>query len=747
MKLRNFILGAAYTILFLTSLVLIPCWAETDDPNQIVVTDQATSSTSSQDDTFTIPEDDDQPDTLQSPPNCNQDPNAPGCSSPQPVAGIDPNAAAAYEANNFLNEFGGPFSLGVKYDNDLSWMANLGYNKVFDDVFGFSAKLAGGENELRGNLTAGFAIYSNQDFKITYEYLNQNLPFDFQSGEVDERVSQNAVGGAYQYVLSHCVLHAIELTANWAGANNKSLDPVVFYQNNDPNDPAYDLRNIAGGEENTEVAKVKFLPTPRTLLTVGGGYSHVDYDTQYDSSDSDRTTVAYNAELSVLPTDTTKLSADIINTASSQEVDARVSQLVPHNLELNVWGQTSHGYNGLSDSSSVMLGFSYPAPKVYVFEGVDKLAQLADYIDKPVVYYQRVLAIKDEAVTPITLTANQLTNQTVPVGGIITPISTQNVFNFDPQNFTSVTYTLTVSKLNGSSTKNYAQALNLQIVPDSNIQATVSSEETIPAGTNGQYKVTIAAYGNNPGLTQSLVAKSSFTLKVVQSQTQSAPVWKKSRLPAATMGKPYPCVDLTAGGYVITPGIADDTFKFQLLSNQSWLQITTKCTQAGFVPPNDNKVHYYLTAGGANQNVLVPTTAVSQVQINATSKTTQLSSVQNFTLAINQVAPVWNGTPTLGTVQALALNQPLPVGAPIALEGYVQSSTSQGLTLSIDPNPGNGVNFVPTNWKIIQSGTHFYLTRVNNTGELGQVTLSIIAKNRSSTASVKNPAIITVVAQ
>lgn len=717
---KQFYVAIVLSLILGTPLSSMAYVASTSSTAPITIDTQATTLTSGdQDYSFTIPADTD----------------ATTCQGVDCVA-PDPYSIAA-NLDTILGGFGGPISFDVKYDADLSWIANLGYTRMFSNQFGMSAKLAGGENELRGNITGGVAFTPNQEFKITYEYLYQNAPFTFESGEVHEWIGQNAVGGAYQYILPHSFLRAIELSGNWAEANNKDLDTKVVYQNNTP---FADLERVAGGEEGTGLASLKFLPFSRTLLTVGGGYSQVNYDTVYDDSNDSRSTVAYNADLSVLATCITKLSTDVNNTASSREADVKVNQLIPDwDTELAVWGQYSHGYGAQPDSKSVMFGFSYPAPKAYAFEGLDQLTNLYNWVDEPVVYYQRVLAIADEALQKYTLDSKGLSSQTIGIGDFIHPVSTNSAFSFDSSIYDQVTYSLYTTK--AGSSKDFTGALNLRIQKINNFTAQVSTGSGgTPAGTQGKYLVTITAYGQKKGLKQPIVSSSSFKLIV-----SSSVVWQKNNLPPGTLGKPYPCVNLTAGKYAITPGFPNDNIIYSLQSSQPWLQVSTKCLN-----PSDDSgkvssgVNYYLVAGGANQNIPVPIGADPAVVLRATSQVNGSQANRTFDLTFNSIAPVWQGSPNLGTVSMTVLGQPLPVGNPIPLDQYIAPGTGIGLSITIDPDESHGTNFVPANWGIQHSGNHFYLKRMNNSQDVtGPTIVSVIATNTTSTTSVSNPVQLT----
>ena len=200
-----------------------------------------------------------------------------------------------------LTDYNGPArahsSLGVRYDNVLGWIPEASYVQLFYDN-GINLQLGYGANEQRANITLGHSFSANEQIKITYEYLTQNLPFDFASGSVNEWVNQNAFGAAYRYLLFDKVLQSIDLNGYYIHANNKDLNDVVFYEGNNAD---LDLRHIAGGAEETVMAGITLNLFHQILINLGGGYSHLVYDTEYEDN-QDTTTLAYHAGLGFLVT-------------------------------------------------------------------------------------------------------------------------------------------------------------------------------------------------------------------------------------------------------------------------------------------------------------------------------------------------------------------------------------------------------------------------------------------------------------
>ncbi len=233
----------------------------------------------------------------------------------------------------------GPLGFGVRYDSQLKWISELNYVQMFFNS-GMALQLGYGANERRANITLGYAFNLRQQIKFTYEYLSQNLPFSFASGDINEWVSQNAFGGAYRYLINHPHLHSFDLTASYIKANSKNLSDKIFYDHD--NNAKLNNRRLAGGTEENVLANVTFLPWQRGIITTGIGYSHIKYDTQYEK-DQNSSTFAYNLQLEQLLSSYTKLTTGIVRTAAQMEEKIKLSQIFPAEIEAAVTGEYSQG--------------------------------------------------------------------------------------------------------------------------------------------------------------------------------------------------------------------------------------------------------------------------------------------------------------------------------------------------------------------------------------------------------------------
>lgn len=435
-----------------------------------------------------------------------------------------------YPLTSDLLGLSGPVSFMLRYDQELGAILGADYLQMFNESFGVSGKFTLGGKERRANITTGFAMSPDQQVKFTYEYLAQNLNFDFASGAVQEWVDQHAIGGAYQYLLRHEILHSFEISGYTVRANSNDLSSVAFNETDfSTNSSAYDVnyRRIAGGTENTLQAALNLLPLKDTALTVGAGYSSLTYDTQYEASPSN-SGLAYKVEMTHILTPKTKLTGGVNAVASGREHNVGISHILPQGVEVAIKGQYIAGEAGLPDSKNVALNFTYPAPQQYTLGGfASGLQELRNWIEKPVVYKTRVLAIKDEMVRSYDFSADDLGEQTIYLNlanRTITPVSTVGKFFIqDPALQVTFVATITCPATDPSCSLN---SLHLQLDTSVPNQATLISTANVdtsnPVTASGNpYVITITGTGTRAGLSQPLVVSSNFRLNVLD----DAPTW------------------------------------------------------------------------------------------------------------------------------------------------------------------------------------------------------------------------------
>lgn len=599
--------------------------------------------------------------------------------------------------NTDMLGWSGPFKMALRYDAELSWILGLDYMQMLTESFGVSIKTGIGPKERRANITAGFAIGTDQQIKLTYEYLAQQLNFDFASGGVEEWVDQNAVGAAYQYLIRKSILHSIEVSGYTIRANSKDLSDVIFNVNTVTNPSgatteSYDInyRRIAGGTENTIQAALNLLPLKDTALTIGGGYSQISYDTQYESNQA-RSAIAYQLQLTHLLSEKTKFIAAIQSTAAGTTESAEIRHLFSHAIELSIKGQYTSGA-GLPSSSSILLGFSYPAPESYSLTGFTDLQELKSWIEKPVVYAPRVLAIKDEKVVHYAANALVVGDQTLYVNGSpastqeIVPVLMNTMFQFqDP----ALTINYSCSAVDKNATPIDCSNLLLAIDPTTGSQAQLVSTTPTTSGlvANSPYTITIAANASRPDVPPLAPITSSFKLFI-----QNAPIFPST---------PYSIdFDTTGGAEVLSPGQLQLVQGLHKVSD-SVINLTTAVPGAiGFtLDPDFTQTYWRIVADPANpSNFYLLRNLDSQGNLSAQD----IGTLQTVNICVQEDAyhPCYKSTVQVN-ISANAVTHPanagtVAVNVPTPFQINSGATTSGGWNMD-SPNAKSNLNSVIAN--------------------------------------------------
>jgi len=100
--------------------------------------------------------------------------------------------------------------------------------KKISDSFALGVIGEYGTDQFVLNGTAGFQLSSEDVLKLSAEYLNQTLPFSFDSGDINQDVSQNAYGARLQHNLHQAVFQNINAGGYWARAENVNLSTIDY---------------------------------------------------------------------------------------------------------------------------------------------------------------------------------------------------------------------------------------------------------------------------------------------------------------------------------------------------------------------------------------------------------------------------------------------------------------------------------------------------------------------------------------
>ena len=437
------------------------------------------------------------------------------------------------------SEFGikGPFSFSFTYSHELGAIFNPQFTVYLSKYNAISFLLGIGEEERRANITWGHQLYSNQRFKITYEFLEQKLPFSFASGDVEEWIRQNAVAFDYEILFKQSWFRSLDLNGRYVKAKSKKLSSVLFQNNG-----LYfvNLRNIAGGEEEQGKLQATLLPSHTFELQPSINYGYLKYDRIYEPDQKD-SKVGYGLYLTKLFSSKFKVNLGYEDNVDSSTFNAAIKAILPAHLELALASTIIHGLGGLPDDQRYTLAVNYPAPNQYSLDYNDGFSPLNVWTATPAVFMNQVLAIKDEAVVALYAGVRNIGDQTIFIGQYINSVDTHKYFIFPSGQYDDVKYQvfilnglqspspspsptlakkLVAANMSGNNNQppNNLNGLGLSFNKYDEMNGQLRSFEPMPVGSLGSYKVTIEAQGIKNGQVVS-TAFDSFNLNVVDTLT------------------------------------------------------------------------------------------------------------------------------------------------------------------------------------------------------------------------------------
>lgn len=615
--------------------------------------------------------------------------------------------------------FTGPVSVGLRYDNYLAWILDVGYAQAYKNAAA-AFKLSAGLNERRANVTLGYAITPKQQIKLTYEYLAQNLPFDYASGTVNQWVSQNALGGAYQYMLDNGIVRALEIYGNYTKAQSKELSTVEMYTDNILTQ--LDYRRIAGGTQTNTGVNVTLTPLKGTILKVGAGYSSLSFDTKWENNDANAV-LAYNADVSQLLTPTLMVGAGIGTTAAGSTYTAKVSKILPWSLEASLMGQYTASTEGIPGATTVTAGLSYPAPKTYTNVFSQSLSDLKSWVQTPVIYNTRVLAKAEEKLVQVKITAPaSLPSQSFAVGGELTPINTKDYFSFDPAAYDKITYTIvSIAQKGVPNTTFPPSSLNIEVVPVGSYDATLQSSAGMPVTglTPGQYTLTLQAQGYYQGQAVT-TTKTTLDFTVSTDSSLPNPTWNpNAKLTPANVGSTY-SMDLKTLVNDTSNIPGGDAFAFTVDSMPEspsiWLTISSDGKSLITLPNSTVPI----SALPTTHIVLHGTSMASGKPIIIANSNPQ-SPDGKYDLIVNQagVAPTWKDNSSNLPDASYGLNYVDSKGANISLSNSIASNGVDNTTKNLTYNCTDVCSTIDQNTQQLGTGgNNTNLTLNKNTGAI-----------------------------
>lgn len=271
---------------------------------------------------------------------------------------------------------------------------------------GFSLLGEAGPRNFRAGGTFGWATTAHQRFKVSAEYLWQDITYTFFSGNTDQWVSQGALGLAYQADVPQDQRFQTQFNLSGflshAPSKNLSSETGTYLYNNAISN-YIDLRRIAGSNAGGISPGFSVQPWEGGKLNLNANYDNVRYDTIYTKNQDAKGMGG-----------TIRLSQALVH---NFDINAMASVRAPFNQYEGGLGWTTDtalgewriglgsdyiiGKNTLPSTYSLTLSADYlpNQPQPRSTRAKLRAWRFIDWLAKPAVYLPQVLAIADERVT------------------------------------------------------------------------------------------------------------------------------------------------------------------------------------------------------------------------------------------------------------------------------------------------------------------------------------------------------------
>lgn len=240
-----------------------------------------------------------------------------------------------------------------------------GYTSTITDSTAFSLAGEAGARNFRAGATYAFKICDDQRAKISAEYLLQDLKYSFYTGTRDEWVSQTAVGGRYEYLLSpeDIFQPQINIGGYASYSPNKSLSTIIdsYLSPIGGNVIFVDERKIVGAVAFGFNPGFGVKPWPGGTIEVIANYDHVAYRTDVQPSHDAfgfGGTVNFSQELT--PALTLNLSAALRKPFNNYAGSFNWTNFAyGGNWMLGIFGGYTNGKNALPSSYNAGVSINY----------------------------------------------------------------------------------------------------------------------------------------------------------------------------------------------------------------------------------------------------------------------------------------------------------------------------------------------------------------------------------------------------
>lgn len=410
----------------------------------------------------------------------------------------------------------GPLSVGEQYDSTLGAIFNAQFAQALGShsAVGFIGEY--GLNQYRFNGTLAHSLWTGAQAKFTTEYLSQVLPFEFDSGEMNQRVHQTAYGVELQQALQDTIFQNVSFGGYRSQAPNVSLSDVTFVQN----DLYYtNQRNIAGAVAQGADIGTDVTLTAKTALNLKVNYDDVYYHTDLTGDTSQNSSrLGASASLQQILSDRLKFSLQTEQRAIDDTYRAELAwapecgQAI--GLRLSVFGQRLISSNSTPNSNTYGLNITLLSDEDtqtpnYALATQNGLENLEDWVATPAVYMQRVLAIAEQKTTLNGPNVGSINPNSGPLtGGNTVTISGSNFVSGTTVSFNGTAAEVTLLSPTSLSAVVPAFTESRSLLGDS-ITQTVNVVVTNPDGQSMTYQAGYTYTGTNAPIVTSISPSSS----------------------------------------------------------------------------------------------------------------------------------------------------------------------------------------------------------------------------------------------
>lgn len=243
--------------------------------------------------------------------------------------------------------------------------ARIDFTSTMDNDSAYSVAGEAGVKNFRVGGTLGWKCGQYQRFKVSAEYLWQDITYAFFSGNTDQWVHQGAIGAAYQYDLADNQYRPqLDISAYGSHAPSKNLSTVTgTYMNaSGTTVPFANARRIAGSNGGGAAPGLAMMPWEGGRLSVAANYDHVRYDTKYLAEDENAYGWGGTATLDQALTDSIGIGLSAAVRKPFNNYAANISWSdVPFmgSWTLALYGEYNAGKTELPDTYNVGLSADY----------------------------------------------------------------------------------------------------------------------------------------------------------------------------------------------------------------------------------------------------------------------------------------------------------------------------------------------------------------------------------------------------